>query len=238
VVISLFSEVFLLKSLMKFIPNIEGLGVIETLTPETYQHALQFLADSDRDLAQILQRLGPPPLWEREPGFPTLVHIILEQQVSLASALAAFKKLQAVVAPDPLTPAHFLKLDATQLKTSGFSRQKALYSQLLAQAILDSQLDLEGLAGLDDVAARKELVKLKGIGLWTADIYLLMALRRPDVWPKGDLALILAMQKMKGLAARPIPEQMETLSVSWQPYRAVAARLLWHFYLNPPNKSK
>lgn len=192
--------------------------------------AAKTLAASDPDLAHLLQTYGTPPLWAREPSFPTLIHIILEQQVSLASAKAAFDRLHARIAP--ITPERFLILNDAELKAIGFSRQKTLYARLLAQAILERQLDLEALSTLPDDEVRVTLKQLKGIGDWTADIYLLMALRRPDIWPKGDLALLVAMQRMKKFAARPTQEEFDLIGVSWKPYRAVAARMLWHFYLS------
>ena len=191
------------------------------------------LAESDADLTRILQAYGTPPLWAREPGFATLIHIILEQQVSLASAKAAFDRLHGAIAP--ITPTSFLTLNAVELKTIGFSRQKTLYAQLLAEAILGGQLDLEALNSLPDDEVRETLKRLKGIGDWTADIYLLMALRRPDIWPQGDLALLVAMQKLKQLPLRPTREEFDLLGEKWKPYRAVAARFLWHFYLSERN---
>ena len=204
--------------------------MITPLDEQAFYQGLFFLTERDPDLAHILETLGPPPMWQRDPGFATLVHIILEQQVSLASAQGAFNRLVAAV--NPLTPTNLLILNDAQLKTIGFSRQKTAYVRYLALAILERRLDLDALSTLDDEAARAELIKLKGIGLWTADIYLLMALRRPDVWPRGDLALILALQKVKKLPNRPTSSEIEVFSAAWQPWRAVAARLLWHFYLS------
>ncbi|MFN7927418.1 MAG: DNA-3-methyladenine glycosylase 2 family protein [Blastocatellia bacterium] len=192
--------------------------------------AAETLAASDVDFAFLLATYGTPPLWAREPGFPTLVHIILEQQVSLASARAAYNRLQAAIAP--VTPERFLQLSEVELKVIGFSRQKALYVRLLAQSILAGALDLSALAELPDDEARTRLKQQKGIGDWTADIYLLMALGRPDIWPCGDLALLVALQRLKKLPARPTHEEFVSYGVAWKPYRAVAARLLWHFYLN------
>jgi len=194
--------------------------------------ASEILAERDPDLARVLDRIGPPPIWDREPGFPTLVHIILEQQVSLASAQAAFDKLVARIAP--LEPAPFLNLDDTELKAIGFSGQKGRYCRELAKAALGGSLDLDGLALLADEQVRAELTKVTGIGRWTADIYLLMALGRPDVWPRGDLALLKAVQDIKGLAEPPTAVEFETLGEPWRPWRSVAARILWNHYLNPP----
>ena len=175
-------------------------------------------------------------MWEREPGFPTLVHIILEQQVSLASARAAFDKLAA--AARPLTPERFLEFDDATLKAFGFSRQKTTYCRHLSESILEGRFRIDQLHEMEDSVVRAEMIKLKGIGRWSADIYLLMALRRPDIWPGGDLALAVAIQEVKGLSARPTTEEMDIISASWQPWRAVAARLLWHHYLSKPSRKR
>ena len=188
------------------------------------------LLEQDPDLAAIHKRYGEPPLWKREPGFATLLHIILEQQVSLASALRTFEKLNALV-PE-LTPEMFLALDDAALKDAGFSRQKARYGRALAKAILDGELRLESLPTLNDDEVRAELTKIVGIGAWTANIYLLMVLRRPDVWARGDLALAVAVQEVKDLPTRPNQDELEVLAKSWQPHRSYAARLLWHYYLS------
>ena len=201
------------------------------LTIESLTEALTFLAARDADLAGIYARLGAPPLWARQPGFPTLVHIILEQQVSLASAQAAFDRLEK--ASGLIAPESLLHFDDAELKTIGFSRQKAGYCRGLARAILDGEFDLDSLPILDDEAVRTALLRIKGIGPWTADIYLLMALLRPDVWPVGDLALALAYQKLKQLPVRPSAAELTIIADAWRPWRAVAARLLWNAYLNP-----
>ena len=200
------------------------------LTQASLTEGLRYLSERDADLAQVLADLGAPPMWSREPGFPTLVHIILEQQVSLASARAAFNRLLA--AASPLTPQRFLELDDTSLKTIGFSRQKTTYSRHLAESIVQGRLSLDKLEGMEDETARSALLQIKGIGPWTADIYLLMALRRPDVWPSGDLALAKAVQEVKKLPTYPSPDQLNEIAQSWQPWRAIAARLLWHHYLS------
>ena len=192
--------------------------------------AVKKLVKDDADLARIVETYGQPPLWTREPGFPTLVYIILEQQVSLASAKAAFDRLNAAVRP--LTPRRFLKLTDAELLRIGFSRQKTLYTRLLAESLSRRHFDLRYLHELHDDAARKMLIAFKGIGNWTADIYLLSALRRPDIWPVGDLALATAVQEVKQLRKRPSPERLEKLSQPWRPYRAVAAQLFWHHYLS------
>lgn len=201
----------------------------DILNEKLFAQAVALLADGDEHLAEIVKKYGRPPLWVREPGFPTLVYIILEQQVSLASARAAFERLKA--SAKPLTPKRFLKLTNGELLRIGFSRQKTLYTRLLAESLVRRHFDLRYLHHLHDDAARKMLVAFKGIGRWTADIYLLSALRRPDIWPTGDLALATAVQEVKQLRKRPSPEKLEALSAPWRPWRAVAARLFWHAYL-------
>lgn len=208
-------------------PNTEK--VSQALTEKTFTQAVRSLVERDSNLARIVKEFGPPPMWEREPGFHTLIWIILEQQVSLASARAAYSRLLAVVSP--LTPEKFLKLGDVELKSFGFSRQKIAYGRDLAQAITQGRLDIAGLDSMSDEAAKSELMKIKGIGRWTADIYLLMALRRPDVWPSGDLGLAVAIRKVKGLNGNPI-EEFDEIIESWRPWRAVAARILWHYYLS------
>lgn len=187
------------------------------------------LAKVDEDLARVVRECGKPLMWEREPGFPALVLTILEQQVSLASARATFDRL-LVLAPE-LTPRTFLALDDAALRGAGFSRQKALYCKLAARSIIEGHLDLDALEGLDDDAARASLVALKGVGHWTAEIYLLRCLLRPDAWPSGDLALQLAAREVKHLDARPTPAELDALAERWKPLRAVAARILWNHYL-------
>ena len=194
---------------------------------------LKLLCAGDDDFAGILRKFGPPPFWTREPGFPTLIYLILEQQVSLASAKAAYLRLLS--AAKPLTPRRFLELDDARLKAIGFSRQKTSYGRLLAESVLTRGLSIPALARMPDDAAREALTGMKGIGQWTADVYLLMALRRPDVWPTGDLALAVAVQKVKRLRKRPSPEKLEAMSAPWRPWRAVAARLFWHYYLSRKN---
>jgi DNA-3-methyladenine glycosylase II len=199
------------------------------LTSASYRRGLKELSERDRDLAAILTRLGPPPMWLREPGFATLVHIILEQQVSLASAKAAFDRLRAELST--VTPHGFLKLNDRKLKQIGFSRQKTGYCRELAVELAAGRLDLGSLQRMSDRDAAGELTKLKGVGPWTAPIYLLMALRRPDVWPSNDLALATAVREVKRLRAHPEPPKLESVGRRWKPWRAVAARLLWHHYL-------
>lgn len=199
------------------------------LTASRLAAAVAELAARDADLAGIVARFGPPPLWDRSPGFPTLLHIVLEQQVSLASARSAFDRLQA--AADPLTPTRFLELTDAELLGIGFSRQKARYGRALAEAFGSGALDLDALATLDDDAVHRALQCIPGIGPWTSTIYLLMVLGRPDVWPVGDIALAASVGDVKGLGRRPDALEMAEFGEAWRPWRSVAARLFWHDYL-------
>jgi DNA-3-methyladenine glycosylase II len=205
------------------------------LTEETLALAVAELAGLDRDLAGIVERFGPPPLWHRPAGFATLVHIVLEQQVSLASAKAAFIRLQFAV--DPLTPDGFRALGDQQLLAIGFSRQKARYVRNLAQQVSSGELDLEGMADLPDHEVQRALVALTGIGPWSASIYLMEALLRPDVWPATDMALAAAVAHVKSLPDRPDGAALERLAEPWRPWRSVAARLFWHDYLSRQGRS-
>ena len=183
----------------------------------------------DPALATIAARNGIPPLWTREPGFPTLLRLILEQQVSLASADAAYRRLEEALGR--VDPEPFMQLDDEQLKAIGFSRQKAGYVRGLAAGLIDGSIDLGAVAGLDDGPAADHLVQIRGVGPWTAACYLLFALLRPDVWPPGDRALEVSIGRVFGLADAPPSDEANERARAWRPYRAVAARLLWHEYL-------
>ena len=211
-----------------------GMTAGRPLTEESLLLAVRELAARDPDLGGIVQRFGPPPLWNRPEGFATLAHIVLEQQVSLASAQAAFDRLRAAVAE--LTPARFLELDDARLLAIGFSRQKAGYVRNLARAIESGELDLACLAGVPDDEVHRALAALKGLGPWSASIYLMEALLRPDVWPATDIALAEAVATVKGLPGRPDPGRLDALAAEWRPWRSVAARLFWHDYLSRRGK--
>ena len=200
------------------------------LDESSLRRGVRILARRDPALAAIARQYGPPPLWAREPGFATLVHMILEQQVSLASARAVFERLRAAL--PAFEPTSFLALDDAAFERVGITRQKTAYARELANAIASSALDLHGLALLDDAAVHAALTRIKGIGLWTSNVYLLMALGRPDAFPASDIALLAAVHRVKKLRTRPTPERLERLAEAWRPRRAVAARLLWHFYLS------
>lgn len=201
-----------------------------TLDESSLAEAVHALAAVDPDLAGIVARHGQPPLWGREPGFETLAHIVLEQQVSLASGAAALARLRA--ATGEVSPAAVVAAGEARLLAAGLTRQKTRYLLGLADAVLTGRLDLDDLALADDGAVRARLTALLGIGDWTADVYLVMALRRPDVWPVGDLALAAAMRRAKGLPALPRREEQLGLAAAWRPWRAAAARILWHAYLS------
>ncbi len=190
---------------------------------------MEALSRRDRRLARLVSRHGPPPLWARPHGFATLVRIILEQQVSLASARALYRRLELEAAR--VTPDRVAALGAEGLRAAGFTRQKAAYVAALAERVLDGRLRLAALRRAPDEEVRARLLEVPGIGPWTADIYLLMALRRPDVWPPGDLALQRAVGRLEGLDAPVTAEAADEIAARWRPYRATAARILWHGYL-------
>ena len=202
------------------------------LDEASFSVAATHLVANDPALAAIVDRHGLPAFWAREPGLETLVLLILEQQVSLASARAAYDRLVARLGA--LTTAGILRSTDVELRADGFSRQKARYVRALASAIEDGTLDLTAVGALDDDAVRLALVALPGIGPWTAEVYLLSALRRPDTWPVGDIALQEAARRALGLEVRPTPEELGRIGDAWRPHRASAARLLWHLYLSEP----
>jgi DNA-3-methyladenine glycosylase II len=198
-------------------------------TEPDYRLAVAALIDTDPDLARAVAAYGQPAYWHRPPGFAALVLLILEQQVSLASAAAAFHHLRTRVGE--ITPRSLLESSDGDLRADGFSRQKTRYARLLAEAVLTGTFDLDGLAGVSDEEARHRLVALTGIGPWTADVYLLACLRRPDLWPTADRALQVGTREVLGLPASPSPPQLEMIGARWRPHRSTAARLIWHSYL-------
>jgi DNA-3-methyladenine glycosylase II len=204
------------------------------LTDRSLASGARALARADPHLAAVLSRHGAPPLWGRQPGFATLVQIILEQQVSLASGRAAFTRLEKIAGA--VAPRRIARLSEARLRSAGLTRQKAAYIRALAVAVVRREFSVPALTSLDDERAHAELVRLKGIGPWSADIYLLMALRRRDVWPRHDLALATAMREVKRLRSLPSPERQLAIAEAWRPWRAVAARVLWHHYLSTPRR--
>jgi DNA-3-methyladenine glycosylase II len=203
---------------------------IECLNDRSLKRACVELSASHPEMALVYKRYGPPPMWDRPLGFATLLNIILEQQVSLASAKACFDKLAAFLGD--VTPAKVLLLNDVELKTIGFSRQKTTYARHLSEALISGRFDLDMIHDLPDDDAKAEMVKLKGVGEWTSDVYLLMAMLRPDVMPRGDIALHAAYQRLVGLEKRPGSDEFLVIAEKYRPFRSVAARLLWHFYLS------
>jgi DNA-3-methyladenine glycosylase II len=201
------------------------------LTRASLHAAVHELATRDRRLARIVDDHGLPPLWARPRGFPTLARIILEQQVSLASAAAIYARLDRHL-ERKVTPARVLEAGESALLSLGFTRQKARYVAGLAGQLASGAVSLERVARLPDGEACQALVQIPGIGPWTANVYLLMALRRPDVWPPGDLGLHKSMAEVRRLRAVPSSEEAAAFALRWRPWRAVAARLLWHSYLS------
>jgi DNA-3-methyladenine glycosylase II len=198
-----------------------------SLTKKSLAEAANALAANDKSLASILETHGPPPMWGRKPGFSTLVQIIVEQQVSLISARAMFERLKLNI--EPFAALRFIEVGEPFLRTLGMTRQKSAYCLHLAHAYAEGTLD--SLPGLSDDEAHERLIRIKGIGPWTAQVYLLMALRRPDIWPHGDVALASAVTNLKKLTARPGFPELAQIAEGWRPYRSVAARMLWQYYL-------
>jgi len=207
--------------------------MLSTFHQENYRQLCDELSTRDRHLLSIIEQHGYPPLWKRKPGFATLVHIILEQQVSLASARAALEKLKAKLGT--ITPKKLLALTDEELRACYFSRQKTVYVRALANAILSGEIDLKKLNTEPDEQIREKLKKIKGIGDWTVDIYLLMALSRTDIFPTGDLAMMNSLKKIKKLGAGVSREKILELSEGWSPYRSLATMLFWHIYLRERN---
>ena len=201
-----------------------------TLDELTLKIHCETLAGTDEKFAEIIDRFGIPPLWSRPEGFSTLINIILEQQVSLASARAAFDRFIQLFGE--INPETVLSLSDEQMKSAYFSRQKIKYARNLANAVGEKSIDLKTLKLLSNNEIRAELMKITGIGRWTSDIYLLMALSRIDIMPKGDLALHIAWQRLMKLETRPNSEEFYDRSRQWKPLRSIAARILWHYYLN------
>jgi DNA-3-methyladenine glycosylase II len=200
------------------------------LTEQSYRLAISKLIERDRGLAGVVAKWGIPPFRTHPPGFQGIVLAILAQQVSLESARATFRKLENAISA--VTPDAFLTLHTDTLREIGFSRQKASYVRKIAEDLVAARIDLEALQWIDDTEAGTRLMQIRGVGKWTADTYLLFSLRRSDVWPSGDLALEKAVSEIKGLPSKPRTEEVDRIAAAWKPLRAVAARILWHQYLN------
>ncbi|MBK6424534.1 MAG: DNA-3-methyladenine glycosylase 2 family protein [Gemmatimonadetes bacterium] len=206
------------------------------LTTAAVAAGARTLARRDPVLARLLARQGPPPLWGRQPGFPTLVRIILEQQVSLAAARTMYLRLHSRLGG--VTPLTVHRSAVAGLRALGLTRQKAAYCHGLATRILDGALDLGAVARAPDAAGQQCLLAVPGLGPWSVSIYYLMALRRPDVWPPGDLALAVALQRVHGLSRLPTAAEQARRAEGWAPWRSVAARLLWQYYLETPRSPR
>jgi len=206
--------------------------MIAQFNQSNYHTICDKLAATDADLASIIQAHGYPPLWSRPNTFESLVHIILEQQVSLASALSALNKLRERV--QEITPTSVLLLTDEEFRACYCSRQKTSYIKYLAEALISGHINLEDFEQMPDDAIRAKLITLKGIGNWTVDVYLMFVLQRADIFPTGDLAAVKALTRIKGLPASTTKEKIATIAIQWQPYRTVATMMLWHYYLSPP----
>jgi len=202
------------------------------LDEQTLTEGLRALGHLDADVARAIGEAGRPPLRRREPGFRTLLRTIVGQQLSIKAAATIWSRLEAAV--EPLGPARLLEFSDDELRALGLSRQKVIYGRALAEDVMSGRVDLSGIAVLDDGDAIAELVKLKGIGRWTAEVYLLFALGRPDVFPADDLALMVAAQRVKRLDERPNGAALRELAENWRPWRGVAAHFLWHYYKFEP----
>ena len=194
------------------------------------------LAVSDPDLAGILTSYGYPPLWSRPNNFETLVHFILEQQVSLASALSALQKLKQYVVD--FTPENIIAMTDLEMRACYCSRQKQAYIKNVASAIISGVLDLAAFETMEDEDIRLQLTKLKGIGNWTADVYLMFVLQRSDIFPPGDLAAVNALKSLKSLPADADRNMILEISMQWKPYRTIATMMLWHLYLSKRGAAK
>lgn len=192
--------------------------------------ALAEIAARDPDMARAHGEVGVPPLRRRRPGFETLLRAIVAQQVSVAAASAIWGRVQATV--DPLEPARFLKASDERLRAAGLSRQKIAYGRGLASDIATGRVRLDRLGRMSDDDAIAELVKVKGIGRWSAEVYLLFAHGRADMWPVDDVGLMAGMQRLKRLEARPGRAEMLALGEPWRPWRGAAALMLWHYLHN------
>jgi DNA-3-methyladenine glycosylase II len=209
--------------------------MIQQFTADNYHAICDHLAKIDNDFQTIIDAYSYPPLWSRPNTFETLVHIILEQQVSLASALSAMNKLRERITE--ITPARVLLLTDEEMKACYVSRQKNSYIKYLAEALVSGQLDLAELEQSPDNYVRNKLTSLKGIGHWTADVYLMFVLRHADIFPIGDLAAVNALKRVKQLPVETSKEELLKITETWKPYRTVAAMLLWHYYLSAPKPS-
>lgn len=198
------------------------------LTEASLSRSLTELARSDAHFADAIARFGLPALRRREPGFATLLRAIVGQQVSVAAASAIWGRLEASV--ETVTAESINRQSENDLRAVGLSRQKIAYARGLADDVIDGRVVLDRLPEMDDETAIAELVKVKGIGRWSAEVYLLFALGRPDIFPADDIALMTAAQRMRGLDERPKAKALRDIAEDWRPWRGAAAHMLWHYY--------
>lgn len=206
------------------------LTVVERLDPATFLEACDLLTAEDEALAGVVNQWGVPDFWRREPGYPTLALLILEQQVSLESGAAMFRRLTGLVGE--VTAESVTAAGEEALRSIGVTRQKTGYLLQLAQDVVEGSLDLDWLAQAPVDEARAALISIRGIGPWTADAYLLSALRHPDMWPVGDRALQVGVGEVLGMEDPPSEAELDVIAGPWRPVRAAAARLVWHAYLS------
>ena len=214
-------------------PSSLPLETIAQFREENYQTLCQELAENHPVFATILQQYGYPHYIVREANFETLVRLIIEQQVSLSSAKAAFDKLHAVATA--ITPSHILALSDEQFRAATISRQKISYLRILAEAIASKTLDLDDLKNCSDQEASKRLTALKGIGAWTSDVFLMECLQRTDVFPIGDVALRTAMKTALNLQKETTADELLAIAETFRPYRSLATMLFWHYYISTKN---
>jgi len=206
---------------------------VQTFDSANFHLFCDKLTRKDRELKGIITQHGYPPLWTRPNTFQTLILTILEQQVSLAAAYAAFKKLKQKIGF--VTPAKMLQLTDEEMRACYFTRQKMGYARGLAEAVQSKKVQLKKLRALPDEEVRSELIKLKGIGHWTIDVYLMHALQRTDLFPLGDIALVNSLIEIKQLHPYISKEEMLKIAEPWRPYRTIAAMILWHSYIKKRN---
>lgn len=190
------------------------------------ENDLKILLEKDKILSGIHEQYGVPPNWQRDPGFITLCKIILEQQVSLESARAHFNKLNDFLGE--FSPEAILKLSDDEMRNCFISRQKAKYLRELSEAVVSGKLNLEEIHNSEEKEIREQLTSIKGIGNWTADIYLLFCLQHKNIFPIGDIAVIHSMKELYQISSK---EEILEISESWQPFRSLATYFMWHYYL-------
>jgi DNA-3-methyladenine glycosylase II len=212
---------------------VASIDTIASFNKNIFHSICDDLGKRDPHLQSIIAQYGYPPMWRRNNSFASLIHIILEQQVSLASAKAAFIKLKEKIGK--ITPEKLLTLSDEEMKACYFSRQKTVYARHLAEMILSGKVVLTRLRRFSNDEIRTQLKQVKGIGDWTVDIYLLFVLQRTDIFPHGDLAMMNALREVKKLKSNAGKEKIIELSGSWKPYRSIATMLFWHYYIQKRN---